>query len=126
MNIHEFADELEFAEIGPTDEDRMTVLLDMVEEAVVGREDAGFMAAAYAARLLKMCRDLQIDAFEVLQFVETEIQDAADTGADEVCCGDPGDCNVTCVQAGTGYVDAQGALRRFDEDQQNFFHWGII
>jgi hypothetical protein len=71
MNIREFSNAVDETEISDSDASKVTALLDTVEDRVVVAD--AMMAGIYAARLIHLCDELDIDPMEVVQFVENDI-----------------------------------------------------
>jgi hypothetical protein len=81
MNIREFSDAVDEAEMSDSDASKVTALLDTVEDRVVISDE--MMAGIYAARLISLCEGLGIDPFAVVAFVEGDLAEGAYEDADE-------------------------------------------
>lgn len=82
MEMSEFIDATLTSELTSKEGETVTRLLDLVADVLPCDE---MVAGVHAARLIKVCRDLQIDPMNVVAFVETDLQDQADTGLCPSC-----------------------------------------
>jgi hypothetical protein len=70
MNIQEFTAAVDETEVSDADANKITVMLDVIEDRIVVADE--FMASIYAARLIRLCDRMDIDPMDIVAFVEGE------------------------------------------------------